>query len=337
MADIEGFLNSRNLVGFQLDGTHLHAVLLRLIHDQRTQHQELNGLARRVDGIESAVGELQDFARRMDQVFGSVGSAEEMRNLATQVRQLERKLDETVVGDLRELRRSVDSVEKRSANAAQLADVAATNLAQTGDAITALRRDLGLLSENQRAFAGDLRDSVGRVEEWHRTRSVEKQRVDDSLRDVLARMERVERDALAKLAAEIDDINRRNDENFKSVEVAVRQFEDESRRAKADIGNLRAELNALDNDASHRLNKIKEDADSKFAMLLQLMQNFERNNQLFEAHMAEAGRALQNPRSASRPGSEAPTPFRGASRSGYTFSQAGDYAGSTRGRTDPEI
>jgi uncharacterized phage infection (PIP) family protein YhgE len=354
MAELEVFLNSRNLVGFQLDGTHLHAVLQRIIHEQRTQAQEFHALARRVDGIDGALAELQDFARRTSSVFDSLGSADEIRSLGQHMRQIETRIESVLVPELRDVRRAAESADRRAQQAAQVSEQLGSTVAQVHEGLQGVQVDVNALSENQRSFAGELREASTRVNEVQQTRSLERQRGEDAVREALARLERMEREALPKVYADMEDLNRRSDENFRSVEVAVRQFEDDHRRAKADIGNLRAELNALDNDASHRINKMKEDADGKFAMLLQLMQSFEKNSILFEQHMAEAGRALQNPRAPSRAVSEAPTPTlyrpsygsaagsggalggsdRGGVRGLSSWSPQGEFTGTTRGGGD---
>jgi chromosome segregation ATPase len=356
MGDVEQLINSQTLVSFQLDGNHLHAVLTRLAQVQDAQGKELSQVGRRLDGLESAVGELQDFARRMGGILDSLGSADEIRNLATHVRQIETRVETAIVPELQDTRRAAEDAGRRAAEASNVAKTAVGHAGECADAINGMREDVGQLSTNQRAFATDLRDATTRVDEVHRNRGVENQRTEELARQAAERVDRMERETLARLLRDVSDMNTRMDDNFKAVESAVVQFSDDSRRAKADIGNLRAELNALDNDASHRINKIKEDADGKFAMLLQLMQSFERNSQLFEAHMAEAGRVLAHPRAPSRAASEVggSTPYRpgstsgglgggmssgarGGNSGGYHYSPQNDYAGTTVGRGDAEI
>jgi chromosome segregation ATPase len=328
------YLKSTPLLSYQLDVTHLHNVLQGIIAGQQQQQQQQQLIARKVNALESAVANIDTRLQNVESAIGGFGGADELRALRQHLIDVARAVDtlnESVIPNIQ--RQQEETSRFFSSNNNQLQQM--INIVPALErAAGELRRDLDLnqrnisqIVEHVTALEAQAQTERAEADNRERSRGITIQQNNDVVRELAARLERTEREIASRLnpaAMALEDLARRTHENFREVENSAKAVDVELAKLHSDLANLRAELNSVDNDGRHRLGKVTEDVDSKFNVVLNLMQNFERNNQIMEQHITAAGQVLatRDPRQ-SRSGSLAmdsrpvPTPTTGGGYPSY--------------------
>lgn len=295
------FLSSRSLIGFQMDASHLHAVLQQVIKLQARQGAELGS---RVGRVEAAVAEISTRLSAIESAIANFGGADEVRALTSRFHELTRTV-EGMANVIPQLRRETEELGRgatatdRSVQQLLQQFVPQVERALQEDRARA-ERGLQQLADTQRAAEESLTPHIERHQKL--------------LEEVVGKVEHVEGALIGKLAGSLDELNKRTNENFRNVERSAQQFDSELNKLRADLANARAEINTVDNDGQFRTKKITEDTDAKFQLLLDTMKGFEKNTHLVERQLAEAGRVLQVNNSASA------TPLTGGGRTSLSAS-----------------
>ncbi|CUF75244.1 Hypothetical protein, putative [Bodo saltans] len=113
--DILEYLESKPLVGFQMDATHLHNVLQSIVRSQQQTAQNQTVISRRLQGLEGAVQDINDRIAQMETVVSRVGGGDEVRSLKAHVQDLSAVVDNLSRQALPEVRRACDDI-RRSIN-----------------------------------------------------------------------------------------------------------------------------------------------------------------------------------------------------------------------------
>ena len=302
----QDFLNSESLVGYQIDVTHLHNVLQGLISAQQQQQQQLSSVLRKVGNLESTINHVDSRLQGIENALGGFGGADELRSLRGHLVEVAKEVDalnDNVIPVLQ--RQSEDALRVTQSNSQQLKDVVST-VPALERGYSDLRRDLEMtrgntmkLSDQVAALNQVVESDKAESEAKERSRGLQQRQIDDVCRDINARTERMERELLSRLSGAVEELTQRTNENFREVENSAKGMDAEIARLHSELANLRAELNTVDNDNRHRVGKVTADVDDKFNVVLNLMQNFERQSMLMEQHLADAGRVLST-RDASR-------------------------------------
>ena len=324
-------LASRPLLGYTIDATHLHNILRTLIQQGQQQTNDMSQLSRRVQALEAMQDQLRVAVQRIEQAVGSHSSVqEELRTIRTQVSEVARVVDSVTQSALPEIERrlqdSSTSVQQLDRAIAALQPAVERSVAETRQQIDGLRGQVAAVVDQHKAVQSQWQQDRSTIETRERSRAAQDRAVDDALRELVPRVERIERENVPKLTSTLVELTKRTDDNFRLVEAASRNVDADISKLRTDVANTRAELNTVDNDLNHAVTKVKDDADGKFAMLLQLMQSFERNTMLMEQHVEAAGRVLAHPRSASvssSPYSAAPSSTMVGGGNGYLSAGGG--------------
>lgn len=310
MEDPADLLGSRNLVTFSMDCTHLYNVLQSLARSNQQISGAMNTLGKKVSGVEGALDQLAARVSRLE----SANGGEDLRQLRSHVIEISRTVDgiTTTIPQLvqqhNETRSAVSSIERN------LSSVDKT----FGDYRTQLESVSRRFDDTHRAIVARFDQERANAETVERSRALQHQKsVEDFARELSHRMDVAEKDIAQKFGTGLDEINRRTAEAFRNTDANHKALDGELGKLRAEINNIRAELNTVDNDARHGAARLKEDTDQKFVEVLNALQNFEHNSVLMERHIAEAGRALANPRASTygldfTPSQHAPTPRDGS-------------------------
>ena len=287
------FMDSKALIGFQMDASHLHHVMQILIRNQQQQQQAVQGFSRRMQAIEGAV---QDCVSRVSSVSAALAHLDEIAHLRSQVAEVATVVDSVNRQVVPELRRQIDETRRTGAvfeRNIQLVSQALQGVQQdqaaTKQQVDDTNRDIVALGRQTQSQLQALHDD--HIEK-DRDRVLLHQRSQETLRELQQRSERIEKDFGARFRDALEELNNRTNENFRQVEVSARSVDSELQKIRTDIGNIRAEFNAMDTNVRSRFGKVTEDVDAKFDLVLSLLQNVEKNSSVLEDALATAGRAL---------------------------------------------
>jgi len=301
-------LESKPLITFQMEAMHLHNILQFLARNQRQQDQVIAGNNRRLQVIEATLQEVLGRVKQFETLVRDPDELPALRqhlgDVTTAVDGLQRQLIPDLRRQMEDQRRVTQGLDR---NVQGLTQVIGPMQQELQKAMEDLSRDV---SQTHRHMQNQVQQLAVAHDEHERDRSLNAQRVVDQHRELVARTERLEREGVASRLKELDELNARTNENFRQVEITARQVDVELQKLRADVGNVRAELNTLDNTTRNRLAKISEDLDGKFEMLLGVLQNYEKNSSALEETLTQAGRALAERRAgfASVPHHFNPTP-----------------------------
>ena len=302
--DLQPFLDSRHLIGFQLDASHLHEVLHSMARQQQVLTQNVQGLSKRLQAIEDASQQLADRQSALDNAIGRVvGSSDDIRQLQRQVQDLSGVVDTIARQAIPELRRYADETRRLQTQldrSVQQLNQVVTPLEQQFDRV---QQSMEGMSSDWQAQHRQMSTQIAQVFQLHDDRGKdlesEFQRVSGNLRDIIVRLERVEKEyggasrgSGAALREALEELNMRCNENFRQIEISAKAVDAELGRVRSDIANCRAELNAVDNNTRHKFAKITEDMDGKFELVISALQGMERNSSELEQHLAAAGKVL---------------------------------------------
>lgn len=288
MSDAQEFLASRPILAYQLDATHLQSVLNHLCKttDHLTadarQHRERDG------ALERALQDLGDRIARIETALLHLGGPEELRVLKAQVGEVSRVVDGLTAQVLPEMQRKLNeaqgAVDRAVKNAVEPVERRANEVLQQA------RMEMEQAVGEQRALSLQLKQDRDRQEQVFRERGLgASKQLEDAVANLDRRVDHVERNMVAPMRDVLTELQSACNDNFTQLGNVNVQFENEIKRLRGEVANLRSDVNQLDNSVASSISKIKEDIDTKFELLRQAMSSFERNNQLFEQAIAEAG------------------------------------------------
>ena len=297
-----------SLIGVQVDYTKLDDTLHRILTGQQQLAQDVRDIAARLKEVENKSEHNFQHISRVEKALAGFGGADDLRSLAQHVNDIGRGMDAVVQRDVPELKRRVEELaNSHQVHSRAVAQATETHLPQLERAVQeaskvadANHRDLAQLSTTTRELSQQLLSQQRDAETRERGQGNFASRVDEALRDVGGRLEEIERGQ----GAGVEELSKRVDDNFREIERQLAAAGGDLNRNRSDVANLRAELNQVDNDKSAKMAEMADESEAKFAMMLKLLQDFETSNSVQAAHIAEAGRALVNPRAPSAAGSD---------------------------------
>lgn len=296
MEDAVDFIQSRPLIGYQMDGSHLNNVLLNLARQQQQLLHAQSQVTNRVAAMADDIREIRDHQKQLEALLGEIGGAEQLHHLRSRIAELEKAMD-LVVRDVEETRGVTKTLGQEMTHAGRLSEEATRSVASLRDAVNALGSDMESLARQ----AGADRSSFGKtLSDIQGDRQVLEQRMRDSLREVQQRVERIEREGGAeRLRQLLEELSDRTDENFRSIEESARAVDAELSRQNTAQAALRSDLNALDERARSAMLSLTNDTDSRYQMLLDAFRQYEQGWSDLEEHMVRAGQVLANRQSRS--------------------------------------
>lgn len=293
MEDAVEFIQSRPLIGYQMDGSHLNNVLVSLARQQQQLMDAQGQLNERLGDIVADVREIRDHQKQLENVIGELGGPEQLHHVRSRIGEIERAL-EAAARDVQDVRRVASAAGQDADQAGQLAD-------EANRAAAALRETISKLGSDVDAVARQVeldRNSISKaLNDLDKDRSELEQQMRGALRDVQQRAERMERETgVERLRHTLEELSDRTDENFRSVEESARAVDAELSRQNANHTTLRSELAALDERARTGLAALSSDTDNKYHMLLDAFRQYEAGWSDLEEHMVRAGQMLANRR-----------------------------------------
>lgn len=293
MEDAVEFIQSRPLIGYQMDGSHLNNVLVSLARQQQQLMDAQGQLNERLGDIAADVREIRDHQKQLENVIGELGGPEQLHHVRSRIGEIERAL-EAAARDVQDVRGLASAAGQDADQAGQLAD-------EANRAAAALRETISKLGSDVDAVARQVeldRKSISKaLSDLDKDRSELEQQMRGALRDVQQRAERMERETgVERLRRTLEELSDRTDENFRSVEESARAVDAELSRQNANHTTLRSELAALDERARTGLAALSSDTDNKYHMLLDAFRQYEAGWSDLEEHMVRAGQMLANRR-----------------------------------------
>lgn len=295
VSENEQFLSSRPILAYQLDATHLQNVLQRLSrqNDAVQAEQQLN--KERSRGIENAINDLAARVSRLEGALQNVGNPEELRAMKEQLIDVSRAVDEIGQQHLPNMQRQVEETQRGIDKAAKQAvrDAVVPIEQRANEVLDVARKDMDRAINEQKIVTRELQRDRQKMEDQFRDRGLgQQQKLIEDVRVLVERVDHVERNVCNPLRDAVEEMQTTTNNNFQQIEQATRLFDSEIAKLKAEMANLRSDLNGFENNVTNNMGRIRDDLDVKFNMLTEAMQSFERNNQLFESAIAEAGQRM---------------------------------------------
>lgn len=293
MDDIAQFIDSRPLVG--IDHNHLNSILHAIVRNQQQLHQANQQLQWRLQQVDQTLQDVVDQQRGVEQAVQQLAANDdEARNLRANVKDLSTVVDSLARQAVPELRRGMDEMRRNALPPLERAlQTVQQNVAQIAQAQEERGRDA---DHGLRQMQGQVAALQSALDEQDRDRAADLNRVADAVRDLQGRLERQERSAGGPGSQQwreaIEELTNHANNNFHQVELSAKAVDAELNRIRTDLANCRTDLNTLDNNTRQKFSKVTDDMDSKFEMILGLLQNYERSSSELEEHLAAAGRAL---------------------------------------------
>ncbi|RNF13439.1 uncharacterized protein Tco025E_06257 [Trypanosoma conorhini] len=270
-------LESRPLVGFQMDGSHLHGVLKRVIQEQQQQAQFQHQMNLRLSDLEDEVHGLSMRQKELEKSLGNAGP-DTLRKLRQQFEYLDEGLA-NVARDVNEAR----GLGEKAARAAE----------DAGRGVQSMGRELGALQSRQDQLHQDLEDLAQESRQLGDAVNAVGREQSEQAQQILREVEQMNsRGSLQKLRDALDEFCERTDKNFRSVEDSARAVDAELTRHRADINGLQADFGSLDDQLREHLTNITKDVDARCQMILDTLREQERSSLEIEEHMVAAGQAL---------------------------------------------
>jgi chromosome segregation ATPase len=291
MEDAVEFIQSRPLIGYQMDGSHLNNVLVSLARQQQHLMDAQNQLNNRLGDIAEDVREIRDHQRQLESVIGELGGPEQLHHVRSRISDVERALD-GASRDIQEVKSIATAAGQDADQAGRLADDANRAAAALRDTINKLGSDVDGVARQVELDRKSIGKALGDLD---KDRSELEQQMREALRDVQQRAERIERETgVDRLRHMLEELSERTDENFRSVEESARAVDAELSRQNANHATLRSEVAALDERARTGLAALSSDTDNKYHMLLDAFRQYETGWTELEEHMVRAGQMLAN-------------------------------------------
>ncbi|ORC92459.1 uncharacterized protein TM35_000032120 [Trypanosoma theileri] len=281
--DIMEFLESRPLVGFQMDGSHLHNVLRNIIQEMQRQAQSQDQLHQRLADIED---DLRDVGMRQKGLERALASVD-----PDALRRLQQQLDE--------LDRALDHVARDAKEARLLGDEAAAAAAAAGRGVEDVGRELAAAQQQQDQLQQDMDDLAREVERKQKDLGTavkeleqEQAQLAEQTQELMRDVDRNDGEKWKKLRDMLDELCERTDRNFRSVEESARAVDAELAHHRSDIDTVQGDVGSLDDKMRQGLSGIAKDVDAKYQMILDLLRNHEKSSLEIEQHLVAAGEAL---------------------------------------------
>ncbi|KPA82721.1 hypothetical protein ABB37_02531 [Leptomonas pyrrhocoris] len=291
MEDAVEFIQSRPLIGYQMDGSHLNNVLVSMAQQQQHLVDAQNQLNERLGDIAEDVREIRDHQKQLEGVVGELGGPEQLHNVRSRINDVERALD-GAARELQEVRGLASTAAQDADQAGRLADDANRAAAALRDTVNKLGTDVDGVARQAEVDRKGISKALGDLD---KDRGDLEQQMREALRDLQQRAERIERESGAeRLRRMLEELSDRTDENFRSVEESARAVDAELSRLNVNQSTLRGELAALDERARTGLAALSSDTDSKYHMLLDAFRKYEAGWSELEEHMVRAGQLLAN-------------------------------------------
>lgn len=292
MDDALDFLQSRPLIGFQMDGSHLNTVLQNIIRQQQQLVQGQRQVMQRVDELEENVSDLrsrhQEVERVLEQVSGAVDPSF-YNDVRVRLQDLEGAMDH-VVRDVDEARKTASAAGQDADQAGRLADQANRGLVPLQESVQSVAQDVEGLA---RQSAQERRDIGRALDDLTNARNEQDRHFADALRSLQQRADQLARESgVERLRQMLEELSDRTDENFRNVEESARAVDAELNRQGGELGNILNELGAADERQRSRFTAFATDMDDKYQALLNAFREYERSATELEEHVAMAGQAL---------------------------------------------
>ncbi|KEG06021.1 hypothetical protein DQ04_16471010 [Trypanosoma grayi] len=284
MEDAMDFMESRPLVGFQMDGSHLHDVLQNIIEEQQQQskYQQLN--AQRLTDIEDELHKIGARQKEFERALGNIGP--------DTLRKMRQKLDDVTEG--------LDNLVLDVKNTRQLGEEAAHVADDANSGVQNMRRELAPLRERQDQLQQEIDDVIAESAEQNRhlgdaLKEIEHDHMQQTghMQELIRELQNREgREEWKKLHGLIDELGERTDKNFRSVEDSARAVDAELARHRSELDCLQGDMGALDAKTRKGMASIAKDLDAKCEMILDMLRDHRRSSKEIEDHMVAAGQAL---------------------------------------------
>lgn len=291
MDDGIAFLQSRPLIGFQIDGAHLNSVLQGILKEQQHLVQEHGHMMQRMASMESELQELHTRQRDTERTVGTYhDKASTLAEVQTRLAEVEHAMDD-VVRDIASNHQAITAASHDAEQAGQLADQVHRALPSLQESVRRLTAEVESVSKQS---VQERRDVARALDELDRQRAEQASRFQTVLQEMQERTEALVRDrgsdrALRQMLEELSD---RTDENFKSVEESARAVDAELSRQATEMSVIRADVSALDDATRARLTTLVSDNDAKYQILLDSFHEYERTASEMEEHLVMAGQML---------------------------------------------
>lgn len=263
------FMQSRPLIGFQMDGSHLSNILQTLIRQQQQMMQEQRQTAARFTDLEEDIREIRDHQQELEHLVSEMGGAdsgimERMKDVEAAITKINREVDET--------RRMAAAAADDADAAGRLADQAHRHIPAIQDSIRKVGLDVDFSSKQS---AKDVQDITRALNDLGKTRLEDEKRLNEALREVYQRAERLSREnGVDSVRRMVEELSNRTDENFKSVEESAKAVDKELTRQ------------------NQLLQTLSSETDEKHQLLIDALREYERSSNELEEHLVLAGQAL---------------------------------------------
>lgn len=289
MEDAIDFIQSRPLIGYQMDGSHLNNVLVSLARQQQQLMETQNRLNDRLVGIVDDVREIREHQKQLESVIGELGGPEQLHHVRSRIADVERAVD-GLARDVQDAKGVANGAGRDADQAGRLADDAHRVALNVRDAVNTLGGDMDKVAHQLEAHRKSISKALGDLD---KDRHDLEHQMQEAMRELLQRAERMERESgVERLRQMLDELSDRTDENFRSVEESARAVDAELSRQGANQAALRTEISALDERARTALAALSSDIDNKHHMLLDAFRQYEAGWTDLEEHMVRAGQML---------------------------------------------
>ncbi|CAC9482861.1 hypothetical protein conserved [Leishmania donovani] len=289
MEDAIDFIQSRPLIGYQMDGSHLNNVLVSLARQQQQLMDTQNRLNDRLADIADDVREIREHQKQLESVIGELGGPEQLHQVRSRIADVERAVD-GLVSNVQDAKVVANAAGRDADQAGRLADDANRAALSLRDAVGALGGDMDRVAHQLEAHRTSISKALGDLD---KDRHDLEHQMHEAMQEVLQRAERMERESgVERLRQMLDELSDRTDENFRSVEESARAVDAELSRQGANQAALRTEISALDERARTALAALSSDIDNKHHMLLDAFRQYEAGWTDLEEHMVRAGQML---------------------------------------------
>lgn len=289
------FLQSRPLIGFQMDGSHLNSVLQDILRSQQQLQQGQRQLADRLavteDDVKEVTSHVKDLESAVAELTGSSLGSEKLAQIRSRLDGVEHGLD-LLLSDLNDTKKLATAAADDADAAGQLADRANRAALPLKEAVDTLVSDVDAFG---RQHAQEQREMGRAINDMAESRAAQDRRFAESVRELQERVDRAMGDkggGVERLRAMLEELSDRTDENFKSVEESARAVDSELTRQGHEVAAVRAEMAGLDERTRGRLSTLAGELDDRYGALLQAFKEYERNSQELEEHLVKAGQAL---------------------------------------------
>lgn len=289
MEEAIDFIQSRPLIGYQMDGSHLNNVLVSLARQQQQLMEAQNQLHDRLGDIAGDVREIRDHQKQLEAVIGELGGPEQLHHVRSRITEVERAVD-GLAREVQDSKSAASAAAQDADQAGRLADEANRAAAGLREAVNSLGAEVDKVARQVEADRKGISKALGDID---KDRHDLEQQMREALRELQLRAERTERESgVERVRQMLDELSDRTDENFRSVEESARAVDAELSRQSASQTALRGEIAALDERARTAMASLSSDTDTKYHMLLDAFRQYEAGWTDLEEHMVRAGQVL---------------------------------------------